>query len=235
MGTHALTSTADVDCSAASERCLRVVHDSFDARAFLADGDGDSRTIRLREAAGRQVTALRAQGAQAAQARGMLLGAAQEIRSSEDVKAWMARAQDMLKSFDHAHATVRAAKPVADGGNGTIKTPRLQLVGRNEARPSGTPKARSASGGDDSGGSDGPPLPLPSAPCLIGAAATRITATEPAAGFTFGRLTQILSDWPASWRLAVFHALPDPYRSACWDSMRSACDSSPERDLGGAA
>ncbi|MBJ7469780.1 MAG: hypothetical protein JHD16_00680 [Solirubrobacteraceae bacterium] len=142
-------------------------------------------------------------------------------------------------SFEQPHEKPQwelcVAKPGRDRMEATTSPPRLRIVGRSEARPSGTPKAKSASGGDDSGGSDGPPLPLPSVPCLIGAAATRITTTKSASAFTFCRLAEILEDWPASWRLAVFHALPDRYRSACWDSLRVDCDADPERRIGGVA
>lgn len=141
---------------------------------------------------------------------------------------------------DEIHSWVRAVSKSdalcsAEDGSGRTDRPKLRLVGRNESRPAGRPAATTRSkdgGGDDPGGSD-PHLLLPPAPCWVREAVRYITDTETADTLTFARLDQILSGWPASWRLAVWNALPDAWfhapSSACLARL-DAC-----RELGGAA
>lgn len=111
----------------------------------------------------------------------------------------------------------------------------LHLVGRSEARP-GAPAAKaSRGGGDDSGGSDSGPLPLPPAPCRVREAVDHIVSAEDPSGFTFDRLTYLLGDWPSSWQLAVWNSLPGCWFHSPGANENAQRDRLPERDLGDAA
>lgn len=118
--------------------------------------------------------------------------------------------------------------------------PALRVVANGESRPAGRPAAQrstsgSGAGGDEPGGSDPSHLTLPAAPCWVEQAVRHITATEPAEGLTFARLRFLLAEWPPSWQLAVWNALPDAWFHSPSSNRRAVCDSSPDRTLGGAA
>lgn len=150
-----------------------------------------------------------------------------ELRSELDSEM-DARQRSRDRSRAHASVTSRVDRP--------RRACHLHLVGRSEARPAGAPAAKaSRGGGDDSGGSDSGPLPLPPAPCRVREAVDHIVSTEDPSGLTFDRLAYLLGDWPPSWQLAVWNSLPGCWFHGPGANENAQRDRLPERDLGDAA